>query len=157
MKYNGLQVNLEPILREMGIIGHKGGVEINTHCPIHEDRSPSFSINMDTGLWICFSGCGRGNIFDLARLVGYPRMRLQERLLSGDLPIDPQELLTELYSAKDAAIPAAAYYVPPIVIKSRAVKRITRMFRLSVIHWSRILSFLPVKPWWGPSASKPAA
>lgn len=35
-------------------------------CPLHDDRKPSFSFNSDTGLWTCFSGCGRGNLYQLA-------------------------------------------------------------------------------------------
>jgi DNA primase len=32
-------------------------------CPFHQDSDPSFSINSETGLWICFAGCGEGNLF----------------------------------------------------------------------------------------------
>ncbi|MEU3709028.1 CHC2 zinc finger domain-containing protein [Streptomyces catenulae] len=42
------------------------GVDINsqramgmTRCPLHEDNTPSFSYNIDRGLWKCHS-CGRG-------------------------------------------------------------------------------------------------
>jgi len=37
--------------------------EIHTHCPFHQDNSPSFSIDIETGLFICRSAsCGlRGN------------------------------------------------------------------------------------------------
>ena len=35
-------------------------------CPLHDDRKPSFSFNSDTGLWNCFSGCGSGNLYQLA-------------------------------------------------------------------------------------------
>lgn len=37
--------------------------EIHTYCPFHEDRHPSFSINIDSGVFICGSAnCGvRGN------------------------------------------------------------------------------------------------
>ncbi|QDP44243.1 DNA primase [Streptomyces phage Celia] len=30
-----------------------------THCPLHEDRTPSMSFNTDKGLWRCHS-CGEG-------------------------------------------------------------------------------------------------
>lgn len=32
-------------------------------CPFHQDDSPSFSYNPETGGWICFAGCGKGNIY----------------------------------------------------------------------------------------------
>ena len=35
-------------------------------CPLHDDTKPSFSPNRDTGLWYCHSGCGGGNIYQLA-------------------------------------------------------------------------------------------
>jgi len=46
--------------------------EAVTRCPNpdHEDNNPSFSINCETGLWNCF-GCGiKGNIYQLAKLLG---------------------------------------------------------------------------------------
>jgi len=37
------------------------GAELIGLCPFHNDRSPSFSGNSETGLWRCFAGCGSGN------------------------------------------------------------------------------------------------
>jgi len=31
-------------------------------CPFHEDKARSFSVNLRTSQWICFAGCGDGNI-----------------------------------------------------------------------------------------------
>ena len=41
-------------------------------CPFHDDRTPSLSVNLDgrRGGWICFAGCGKGD------LVGF-HMRLK--------------------------------------------------------------------------------
>lgn len=36
-------------------------------CPLHNDSSPSFTINLDEGGWKCYSGCGSSG--DLAALV----------------------------------------------------------------------------------------
>lgn len=36
---------------------------VSTTCPFHSDRNPSFSVNLESGLWICFAGCGSGDIF----------------------------------------------------------------------------------------------
>jgi hypothetical protein len=40
-----------------------GKPQRKARCPFHEDRRPSLSVNLDTGLWTCFadSGCGNGN------------------------------------------------------------------------------------------------
>ena len=34
-------------------------------CPFHKDGRPSFSVNIETGLWHCFAGCGEGSVIDL--------------------------------------------------------------------------------------------
>lgn len=58
-------------LDSLGIDGHQRGGEFVAACPMHykrvgrEDQSPSWSINVDTGLFHCFS-CGyRGSIITL--------------------------------------------------------------------------------------------
>lgn len=38
-------------------------------CPLHEDRSPSLSINLSNGLWLCFSCGNKGGLQRLAALV----------------------------------------------------------------------------------------
>lgn len=41
----------------------KNKAEVMVSCPWHEDKVPSFSLNVETGLWICFS-CGEaGDVF----------------------------------------------------------------------------------------------
>ena len=42
-------------------------------CPFHEDKKRSFSINLETGQWKCFSGCGAGNSFTFADRMEIPR------------------------------------------------------------------------------------
>ena len=37
------------------------GTQTSCFCPFHEDKHKSFSVNLETGLWNCFSGCGGGN------------------------------------------------------------------------------------------------
>src|SRR5215467_4110069 len=32
-------------------------------CPFHDDQNPSFSVNLETGLWCCHAGCGGGDVF----------------------------------------------------------------------------------------------
>ena len=56
------------ILSLLGANGVKNikisGDEIHCCCPFHEEQNPSFSINLETGKYICFSGkCGKkGNL-----------------------------------------------------------------------------------------------
>lgn len=41
----------------------QSGREASASCPFHEDRRPSFSVNLETGLWRCHAGCGGGDVF----------------------------------------------------------------------------------------------
>ena len=62
-------VSLVSVLRNIGVdIRRSDGKEIQGRCPVHlrrtgrEDRSPSWSMNAQTGLWICFSCQARGSL-----------------------------------------------------------------------------------------------
>lgn len=33
-------------------------------CPFHDDSKASFGINLKTGAWECFAGCGKGDVFN---------------------------------------------------------------------------------------------
>lgn len=65
-------LDVERVITELGIDVKKSrGKEISAHCPFHDDRHPSFSINRETGAWICYSRCGGGGILELvARVLG---------------------------------------------------------------------------------------
>ena len=39
-------------------------------CPLHDDKVPSLSANLDSGLWKCHAGCGGGDAADFAGLIG---------------------------------------------------------------------------------------
>jgi hypothetical protein len=34
------------------------------HCPFHDDKNRSFSVNVEKNYWHCFAGCGGGSIID---------------------------------------------------------------------------------------------
>lgn len=36
-------------------------------CIFHDDKKPSLSINVEKGVWHCFSGCGQGGILDFEK------------------------------------------------------------------------------------------
>lgn len=54
-------------IAQLGIEGRETEDELSAMCPLHDERSASFSINTKTGLWICYSGCGGGNLGQLAQ------------------------------------------------------------------------------------------
>ncbi len=47
----------------LGISGeiYKQGKEMKLCCPFHDDSHPSFSVNLETGVWCCYSRCGGGD------------------------------------------------------------------------------------------------
>ena len=58
--------------------------EAVTKCPFHSDQTPSLSINVIKGVWICHAGCGSGNVYKLAEELEKPikqnyRRRRQRR------------------------------------------------------------------------------
>lgn len=64
-------IDVETTLERLGIEGRYSGSELVAQCPMHykrtgrEDGHPSWSINIDTGLFFCFS-CGyKGSILTL--------------------------------------------------------------------------------------------
>jgi hypothetical protein len=64
-------MNYTSLAAELGIRGFISGREYRARCPLHQDTHPSFSMNIDSGAWICFSGpnCGAGEFFRLVQLV----------------------------------------------------------------------------------------
>lgn len=53
----------------LGIQGYVHGNEFRAKCPLHQDRNPSFSLNIPAGVWICHAGCGKGDFIRLVELV----------------------------------------------------------------------------------------
>ena len=57
--------------------------EATSLCPFHNDHHPSFSINLETGLWFCHAGCGGGDVFTFVmrhHQIGFPEaLRVLER------------------------------------------------------------------------------
>ena len=55
----------EDLPAALHLTGSLYGTEFVGLCPIHGDRHPSFSFNITTGLWICYTQCGGGNATQL--------------------------------------------------------------------------------------------
>jgi DNA primase len=54
-------------------LGHpvrQGSENAMARCPLHEDRTPSLSVNLSNGLWVCFSCGEKGGLAKLARVCG---------------------------------------------------------------------------------------
>jgi DNA primase len=65
-------------------------VNAMVHCPFHEDRTPSFSIHLEEGVWHCFS-CGEsGTLKSLYRRLGEdvsPDVRLIKAKREAEAPV----------------------------------------------------------------------
>jgi DNA primase len=64
--------NYAEMAQNLGLKGILQGVEFRAKCPFHSDQNPSFSLNTQTGLWLCHAGCGSGNFTNLVnRMMNY--------------------------------------------------------------------------------------
>jgi len=94
--------DLVSILETAGVDIHRSGErEITGRCPVHhrvvgrDDKSPSWSINASTGLWICFSCGARGTLTSLlSELLGtHESLSIQKFLITNSynaLSTNPQ-------------------------------------------------------------------
>lgn len=62
------------IKEQLGILGisgeiYKQGKEMKLCCPFHDDSTPSFSVNLETGIWYCYSQCGGGDWMEFLELI----------------------------------------------------------------------------------------
>jgi DNA primase len=75
-----------------------GSDNISCRCPFHNDSRPSFSISLETGLFICRSAsCGlKGGFNKFYKLMeGIPWSRVKEELNTADLNIDLLDFVLE--------------------------------------------------------------
>mgnify|MGYP003631007965 FL=1 len=57
-----------------GISGR--GAQRVFRCPFHDDRSPSLSINLESGQWICYVNCGAGTLDAfVSRFTGWSQLQ----------------------------------------------------------------------------------
>lgn len=67
--------NYEALLNALSIEGRlslptaDGHLELRARCPLHDERSPSWSMNIVTGQWFCQAQCGGGSFPELVRRV----------------------------------------------------------------------------------------
>lgn len=119
------------VLEDKGVALRRVNGRFMAKCPFHEDKSPSFSVDVDKGLWNCFAGCGSGSVIDLvARFDGVTPAdvlrRYQDRPDSPSRngeghsktePTSPRGDIVALYSYRDA-LGREAYQVARLNPKS---------------------------------------
>ena len=78
MQINGHMVDIPTAIEALGIdTGYESNRNIVAKCPWPENHSggdskPSFAVSLDNGKWICYTGCGAGNLTQLVeRLLNF--------------------------------------------------------------------------------------
>lgn len=65
---------------KLGKTPHDGWLQ--GHCPFHEDRNASLSVNLSHGGWTCFAGCDSGDLVSFhMRYTGLPFTAAARELL----------------------------------------------------------------------------
>lgn len=63
-------VDLEGVLTDLGLeVVKVTDSDLYCRCPFHDDERPSFAISRGSGLWLCYRGCGEGNLVGLVAQV----------------------------------------------------------------------------------------
>lgn len=101
-----------------GPFKRSGGNNVLTICPFHkggQEKRPSFSVNLDNGLYHCFTGgcpAGSGSLKKLLSLLQLPPSRIEELVLSVKPLLDQAKKVNELrkISAFKGSDPFRAQY-----------------------------------------------
>lgn len=105
-------MNYASLAAEMGIIGFISGEELRAKCPLHDDSNPSFSLNLQTGLWICFSRCGGGSFVDLVqKVLSYNFAEANEWIKTNGKRVSIQQLENQL-ELEFHRKPESPHYMP---------------------------------------------
>jgi DNA primase len=113
------RVVVEQVLDALGIeiiAEHDGWGQ--ARCPMHNDRRPSFTINMHEGGWRCYAGCGSSG--DLARLVVQltgEALEVVQRRMRQSIPNSVESLMATLGAGEAEPQPEH----PPALFYQRGV------------------------------------
>jgi len=94
-------------LLEMGMDIPIDKAQIIIQCPFHDDKHNSCSINTDEGKWICFRGCGQGNLRTFVQRV----LGLDQKAV--DKYLEDKELFLDI-NMFDAVAPPTNGYLPEV-------------------------------------------
>lgn len=76
-------------------------------CPIHGEEpgrsKPSLSVNVDTGLWYCFAGCGGGHARSFLQALGKKRTEIDR--LTSNLPTRPKKRVKKRQKHTETVLP----------------------------------------------------
>jgi len=97
------------------------GTELIALCPLHPDSSPSFSINIDTGKWICRSAsCGkRGSLVSLIAQINNISYKQAAQIAQVREPLYSQNEFDELLHGKPKVLQPTVYPVLPKCVNAK--------------------------------------
>lgn len=61
---------------------HHGWVKVK--CALHSERRASAQVNLETGKWRCFAGCGYGDVYDLIGIHDSVREFPEQKRIAAD-------------------------------------------------------------------------
>lgn len=97
-------------------ITSEAGEEMRGHCPFHDDRAASFSVNKQSGLWKCFGACQTGgNVY---------QFHIKQRLLESN------ENLTLDQAKKEIMIALGEYKTIPFEVAENYHKQLLENHKL---------------------------
>lgn len=91
--------------------GRGVGNTISVRCPFHSDRSPSFTIWLDSNRWKCHAGCGHGDQIDLVGTALHIKNKEAIKLLADKLGLSNDEKEQQRIKEKVDAKKADRYLV----------------------------------------------
>lgn len=101
------------LAHELNIKGTLRGEEYRARCPLHDDSNPSFSVNTESGVWICFSKCGSGTFIELVeQVLGCNYQEAREWVESNGSRVTTTRLIGSLQNQLFPVIEAADTSVP---------------------------------------------
>ena len=86
-------------------VRNKNGSEWQCLCPYHDDSNPSFSINTNAGVFLCFACGAKGNMNDLASHLGVAGLKIIK-----DEQAEIERLQNLLHDFKETEVITPNYY-----------------------------------------------
>jgi DNA primase len=145
-----VRFEIENIVRsQLQGVGRTGPDNLSARCPFHrksdgsQERSASFAMNLDTGLYFCHSCGAKGNLFTFFRDLGMARQEIQlnyQNLIDaakGNLPAAKDPIRANIFDKNplDHRVLGMLDYVPNDLIASGFTEETLRHFEVGYDQW----------------------
>jgi DNA primase len=145
-----VRYEIEGIIRNhLTGVGHTGPNDLAARCPFHrkadgtEERSASFAMNLDTGLYFCHSCGAKGNLYTFFRDLGLPRTEIQlnySQLIDaakGNLPGVQDPIKAQLFDNNplDHRVLGMLDYEPVDLVRAGFTPETLRYFDIGYDRW----------------------